>query len=463
MNPSFQGCRTAFAATFLLFLSGCVAPASTGDVTLAPAPEPSEPAAAAEHLADWELLSHGQTLEAWRGFRQSDPSPGWSIQNGVIRFDPASGRGTIITRKQYDDFILELDWKVAERGNSGIFYRISEDTAKAWMTGPEMQVLDNQGHPNGRNPLTRAGALYGLYAPAAEAAHPAGEWNHVRIVVDGRHVEHWLNGVKVVAYDFGSDDWQERISGTKFEKMRWFGRNETGHIGLQDHGDPVWYRNVKIRPLGETHSSSEATSTDEWQSLLEGEHLDRWRGFGQSGVPDGWSLQDGTLYFNPYHGGRGSLITKAQYDDFVLDLEWKISIWGNSGIFYRANEEADALWKTAPEYQILDDENHPYAGADLLLYSTGAVLGLYAPLADADRPTGTWNRTRIIVRGPHIEHWLNGTQIATYEIGSARWNRRVAGSKFAEHNAFGTHRRGHIALQDHGSEVWYRNIKIRRL
>src|SRR5207302_9386855 len=109
--------------------------------------------------------------------------------------------------------------------------------------------LDNQKHPDGRNPLTSAGSCYALYAPTKDVAKPVGEWNHVRLLVDGKHVEHWLNGEKVVEYDLGSDDWNQRLAKSKFADAKRFGKNDKGHIDLQDHGDEVAYRNIKIRPI----------------------------------------------------------------------------------------------------------------------------------------------------------------------------------------------------------------------
>jgi hypothetical protein len=172
---------------------------------------------------------------------------GWQVVHGALtRVDSA---GDIVTADQYANFELALEWRVAEGGNSGIFYRVSEDSDYPWRSGPEMQVLDDARHPDGRSPLTSAGALYGIYPAPRGVVRPAGEWNAVRIVVNGRHVEHWLNGMKVVEAELGSPDWEARVRESKFAKMPRYGRNQSGHIGLQDHGDRVAYRNIKIRVL----------------------------------------------------------------------------------------------------------------------------------------------------------------------------------------------------------------------
>ena len=154
-----------------------------------------------------------------------------------------------MTKDQYGNFELALEWRVAKGGNSGIFYRVSDEGEYAWQSGSEMQVLDDAVHPDGRSPLTSAGALYGIYPAPRGAVRPAGEWNAVRIVLNGSHVEHWLNGVKVVDGELGSPDWEARVKQSKFSTMPRYGRNQSGHIGLQDHGDRVAFRNIKIRVL----------------------------------------------------------------------------------------------------------------------------------------------------------------------------------------------------------------------
>jgi hypothetical protein len=201
----------------------------------------------AERDAGWQLLFDGKTTSGWRGYRQDAMPRGWQVIDGALtRVDSA---GDIVTTKEFGNFELALEWQVAKAGNSGIFYRVSEDSEYPWRSGPEMQVLDDTGHPDGRSPLTSAGALYGIYPAPRGVVRPAGEWNAVRIVLDGNHVEHWLNGVKVVEAELGSPDWEARLKQSKFAKLPRYSRNASGHIGLQDHGDRVAYRNIKVRPL----------------------------------------------------------------------------------------------------------------------------------------------------------------------------------------------------------------------
>jgi hypothetical protein len=200
-----------------------------------------------ERAAGWQLLFDGRTIEHWRGYRQTALPKGWQVIDGAItRVDSA---GDIVSTNEYRDFELSLEWKVAEGGNSGIFWRVSEDQEYPWESGPEMQVLDDARHPDGRSPLTSAGALYGLYPSRRGVVHPAGQWNAVRILVQGSHVEYWLNGAKLVEAEIGSKDWNGRVAQSKFAKMPRYGRNPTGYIGLQDHGDRVAFRSIKIRSL----------------------------------------------------------------------------------------------------------------------------------------------------------------------------------------------------------------------
>jgi Domain of Unknown Function (DUF1080) len=201
----------------------------------------------AERAAGWRLLFDGQTTAGWRNYGKPGISDGWRVQDGALtRVGPA---GDIITDDQFKNFDLMLEWKIAPGGNSGIFYRASEDSDAIYWNAPEMQVLDDARHPDGQSRLTSAGAAYGLYPAPPGIVKPANEWNAVRIVVNGNHVEQWLNGVKVVAYDFGSPDFQAKVKDSKFAPHPNFGRNAVGHIGLQDHGDQVAFRNIKIRVL----------------------------------------------------------------------------------------------------------------------------------------------------------------------------------------------------------------------
>ena len=202
---------------------------------------------AADVQAGWRLLS--ASLDGWRGYMSDGVPEGWAVEDGVLTFTPGGAGGDLITRDQFGDFELALEWKVETRGNSGIFYRVVEEGRYAYWTGPEMQILDNEAHPDGQSPLTSAGANYALHAPPEDVTRPVGEWNEARVVVRGSEVEHWLNGQRVVAYTLGSPEWQTLVRESKFDEWPGYGQADRGHLGLQDHGDPVWFRNVRVRPL----------------------------------------------------------------------------------------------------------------------------------------------------------------------------------------------------------------------
>jgi len=204
----------------------------------------------AEEAAEgFEWLFDGESLDMWRGYGRPDVPAGWSIEDGTLAFTPGVEDGDIVTRLTYTDFDLRLEWKISEGGNSGIFFGVVEGPERTYESGPEMQVLDNAGHPDGKDPLTSAGSDYGVYAPTSDVTRPVGQWNEARIVRRGNHVEHWLNGTRVVAYELGSDEWKARVAETKFADWPDYGVHHEGTIGLQDHGNAVWYRNIRIRRL----------------------------------------------------------------------------------------------------------------------------------------------------------------------------------------------------------------------
>lgn len=203
----------------------------------------------AQTSSEWITLFDGTSTSAWRGYLKPDLPAGWRVVDGALT-RVAEG-GDIITRDQFDSFELELEWKVAPGGNSGIFFHVQEDSTLRWPyeSGPEYQVLDNQAHRDGLDPRTSAGSNYALHAPANDATRRPGEWNQARIVVNGSHVEHWLNGEKLLDYELWSDDWAQRVAASKFKDMPAYGRARTGHVSLQDHGDWVAFRNIRIRRL----------------------------------------------------------------------------------------------------------------------------------------------------------------------------------------------------------------------
>lgn len=207
----------------------------------------------AEQKAGWVLLFDGKSMDNFRGFRKETVPASWTIEDGAIALT-GKGGGDIITKNQYENYELMLDWKISEGGNSGIIYNVSEDPqyGATYYTGPEMQVLDDDKHPDakmGKNGNRKAGSLYDLIPLSTPAVKPVGQWNTVKLVVNKGHVEHWLNGKKVVEYQLLSPEWEALVKDSKFASMPGYGRTKQGHIALQDHGNKVWYKNIKVRTL----------------------------------------------------------------------------------------------------------------------------------------------------------------------------------------------------------------------
>ncbi len=188
-------------------------------------------------------------LTEWRAYGGTGVPPTWQVSGDDISHTP--GGGDLVSVETFGNFELAFDWRIASGGNSGIMYRVDESAGVAHASGPEYQILDNEGHPDGKSPLTSAASAYALYAPAEDLTRPAGEWNSGRILVDGTHVEHWLNGTKVVEYEIGSADFDARVAESKFAEFPRYGKVQEGRISLQDHNSPVDYRNMRVRLLSD--------------------------------------------------------------------------------------------------------------------------------------------------------------------------------------------------------------------
>lgn len=214
---------------------------------------------AAPAESEWTPLFDGKTTEGWHNWGKETIGSAWKVEDGVLFLDASNkadwqsqGGGDIVTREEYEDFHLKLDWKIAENGNSGIMFYVQEDTSQyqyPWQTGPEMQILHNEGHPDGKIVKHRAGDLYDLITASPEAARAPGEWNQVEIISQDGKLNFWLNGQNVVSTTLWDDNWRQMIAGSKFKDMPGFGTYQKGKIALQDHGDNVWFRNIQIKRL----------------------------------------------------------------------------------------------------------------------------------------------------------------------------------------------------------------------
>jgi hypothetical protein len=202
----------------------------------------------AERQAGWRLLFDGKTTAGWRGYQQKGLPPGWSVVDGTLA--KSASVGDIVSVNRFGDFELAIEWKIAPGGNSGIFYRGTEQYEHIYWSAPEYQLLDDARAPDGTSRLTSAGAAYGLYPSPAGILKPAGEWNATRIVVKGAHVEHWLNGQKLLEYELWSPDWEAKVKASKFAAWPNYGRAKRGYLAVQgDHSGALALRNIKIREL----------------------------------------------------------------------------------------------------------------------------------------------------------------------------------------------------------------------
>jgi cytochrome c len=217
---------------------------------------------------------------------------------------------------------------------------------------------------------------------------------------------------------------------------------------------------------GEPNTLTEAEKKAGWKLLFDGQTTKGWRGYKMQTMPLGWTVTNDILArVQGGAGGKGAgggddIVTTEEFEDFELSLEWKLVPNGNSGVLYRVSEEPVTAWHYAPEVQLLDNTAHRTRNPKQL---AGACYDLYAPSKDLTKPTGQWNVLRVIVKGPHAEHWMNGEKVVEYEIGSEDWKKRVAESKFKGRPKFATFKKGPICLQDHSDRVEFCNIKIRPL
>ncbi|MBW8812695.1 MAG: DUF1080 domain-containing protein [Caulobacterales bacterium] len=199
----------------------------------------------AETSAGWRLLFDGKSTAGWRGFKAAAPDKGWTVKDGVLSPDPKTSKD-LITKAEFASFELSFQWKISPKGNSGVMFHVIEQGDETYESGPEYQILDNS---RGEPPPEQAGALFALYPPSMDMTKPVGEWNQGKLVVDHGHVQHWLNGMKVAEYDLGSADFKAKVAASKFKQWPQYASSPTGHIALQNHGDAVWFRSLKIRVL----------------------------------------------------------------------------------------------------------------------------------------------------------------------------------------------------------------------
>ena len=369
--------------------------AATGDV--ADGNAEANQLTAAEERAGWELLFNGQDLSGWRGRGEAGPGPGWQVESGCIR--RAGAAGDLLTAGSYQDFELEFEFMVAAGTNSGVKYRVQEPA----VIGPEFQVLDDPRHP-AETDHHRVGALYDLF-PAQDAAFAgAARWNQARIVARGGHLEHWLNGARVVSADLDTPRFRSALAASKFKDNAAFAQPAPGPILLQDHGGEVWYRSIKIRSF---------ERLEERRVPLLAKGLDGW-------VPSGdaiWERDGDTVIGRVGGGGQSFLRTAQEYGDFLFEVDVWLEVKGNSGIQFRSQV---LNGRRVCGYQAeIDPSPRRWSGG---IYKECAqwlddLKG--DPLAQAAFRLDDWNTYRIECIGDHLRVWVNGIPTADLVDGGA--------------------------------------------
>ena len=441
----------------------------------------------------WEILFDGTSTEKWKQYNQPEMSEAWKVEDGTLAFYPPKegsewGKGhNIVTKDNYHSFELELEYRVAEGANSGIFWGVIEDErlAEPYLSGPEIQVLDNKRHPDAQAGTShQAGALYDMVAPSKDVTKEAGEWNSLYLKIDHFTNEGLViqNGEEIVRFPVHGKEWNDLVANSKFADWTAFGKYRTGKIGLQDHGDQVAYRNIRIRRINAPTMQEEPTNPEATELyepvppkvtpgingtapsdamvLFDGSSLEAWESVKGGDAP--WIInEDGSM---TVANRTGDIRTKEVFGSAQLHLEWRSPAdvrgsnqsRGNSGVFLQAKYEI----------QILDNNDNP-------TYVNGQVGAIYKqsiPLAMASVPSGEWNTYDIIFHAPEFDQSGQRTKAGTitvihngvliqdhYELKGTTEN-----TGWPKNDAHGP---GPLRLQDHGdnSGVSFRNIWIRPL
>ncbi len=459
--------------------------------------------AASAQEPHWQDLFNGKNLKGWT---KLNGTAEYKVQdNTIIGISKMGTPNTFLaTDKMYDDFILEFEFKVDEGLNSGVQFRSNsvknyrdgrvhgyqfeiDPSERAWTGGIYDEARRGWLYPLTYNKMKAVvvksddsgECLYpSTYNPLAQKAFKKNEWNKGRIEAIGNSIRTWVNGIPCADL---IDDMTK--SGFIALQVHSIGNNETLA------GKTVSWRNIRI--LTENleqfktpedpnsisqinaipNTLSEKEEREGWKLLWDGKTTAGWKGAKLSGFPEkGWIVEDGILKVLKGSGGEsangGDIITTKKFKNFILKVDFKITKGANSGIKYFVDPDLNKGEGSAIgcEFQILDDNNHP--DAKLGVKGNRKLGSLYDLIpAPENKPffNGFFNTAMIVVKENHVEHWLNGVKLLEYERNNPMWNALVAYSKYKDWPNFGNLREGHILLQDHGDEVWFRNIKIKEL
>lgn len=364
----------------------------------------------AEIADGWELLFDGKTMNGWRDYNGTSLTQPWHAVNGCIQAKGAGsdGDGYIVSDKQYDNFILDWDWKLTYGGNSGMIYHVVENPyfKVPYVTGPEYQLIDVKGWEERNAPAKleewqKIGVDYAMHLPDQDSlfVNGPGKWNNSRIIFDNGHVEHYLNGHKILEFEAWTDDWQARKNSGKWGHAPEYGLARTGVLCIQDHGDPASFRNIKIKRLPKKDSGT--------ITLFNGHDLKGWTKYGNGT----WTVKDGIIYGEAAADKDYSyLATNDYYKDFDLMLRFRQDGDGNSGVFFRSIMEPPTKvhgWQCeiAPAGES--------TGGVFESYGRGWLKKATAEQEKALKP-GNWNLLRVRVEGDHVQTWLNGTPVADF-------------------------------------------------
>lgn len=391
-----------------------------------------------EQKDGWILLFDGKTMDGWRDYNGTSLTEPWHVVDGCIQAkgEGSDGTGYIVTDEEYDNFELVWDWKLSKGGNSGMLYHVVErpQFKVPYVTGPEYQLIDEANFTEKLEDWQKMGVDYAMHLPDTPVmkVNPAGEWNNSKIIFDNGHVEHWLNGAKILEFEAWTDDWFTRKNSGKWSHAPEYGLSGKGLICLQDHGSPASFRNIKLKKLPRKKSEI---------ILFNGKDLCGWEAYGT----ELWYVKDGLLVCESGPDKKyGYLATKEYYEDYDLTLDFKQEANGNSGVFIRSIV-GDKV--TVEGWQVEVAPKGYDTGGIYESYGRGWLIQI-PDEKESILKEHEWNTLRIKIQGDNVITWLNGHEMVNIN------DEKIGKGK------------GRIALQIHdggGIKVLWKNIKVKTL